>query len=99
MRRNLFVLWFYYSIAVVPAFGAIDWSNPTFTTALTNAEIEAISGTTSVGATYFSTSFIKDTAGNLILIQDPSGGGDGTGLLVIDLAAKTGFGPDYRRIH
>lgn len=91
MRKNIFALAILLCITAGLAFGAIDWNNPTYSIALTKAEIETISGTTSVGATYFSCSFIKDSSGNLILIQDPSGGtGSGTGLLVINMGAKTG---------
>jgi len=73
------------------ATAAINWSSPTFSVALTNAEIEAVSGTTSVGATFFSSSVIPaETAGDLYIIQDPSGAGDGTGLIKINLTTKAG---------
>ena len=91
MRKNIFALAVLLCITAGLGFGAIDWNNPSFSIALTKSEIEAISGTSSDGATSFSCSFINDWSGNLLLIQDPSGGtGSGTGLLVIDLASKTG---------
>jgi hypothetical protein len=74
------------------ATAAIDYTNPTYSVAVTRAEVEAVSGTNSSGATFFSTSFIPDsTAGNILLIQDPSGGtGSGTGLIRINLTTKIG---------
>jgi hypothetical protein len=89
MRKNIFAFAVLLCITAGMAFGAIDWNNPSFSMALTKAEIETISGLSFAGATYFSCSFIKDSSGKLLLIQDPSGA-TGTGLLVIDLAAKTG---------
>jgi len=73
------------------ATAAIDYTNPTYSVALTRAEIEAVAGSSSSGATFFSTSFIPDsTPGNILLIQDPSGGGSGTGLIRINVTTKVG---------
>lgn len=72
-------------------FGAINWGSPTYSIALTKAEIETAGGIPpSTGATYHAQSFIlSNVAGNLLLTHDPSGF-TGAGLISINLTTKAG---------
>jgi hypothetical protein len=83
--------------AVGTAGAAIDYSSYSASIALTKAEIFAISGDAGT-ATFYSSSFIKApevgpivAPGSLLLIQDPSGSGTGTGLIRINWNTKAGF--------